>query len=298
MADQHLRTLQLEPDQIEAAADFFEGYASFIQSTASDINGENSLVDAASSLRSAGQWAMLLDPYRATDLFRTSARIWYRMGYGFGTFLLAAFSPGQLRQREMADRLTQLAQPYAQGRLQSSEEQQLPEPLLHPQQQAYLLLAGAGMSRQMELPEETLHIFADRSPHRRGVAPIGSLGTPLRVYWDIARHFLDDDDEQTAALVARDLAGIAASYAETIDSAMANQRLWFNAAAPVDVGDIDTAALAMIAARRLGFDLVKAHLRSVTTDLVPIARVPIELSIEMIEREEPEQGPTNTTLLV
>jgi len=33
---------------------------------------------------------------------------------------------------------------------------------------------------------------------------------------------------------------------------MANERLWFNAAAPVEVGDTDIAAIAMLAARRLG----------------------------------------------
>jgi len=104
------------------------------------------------------------------------------------------------------------------------------------------------------------------------------------VYWDIARRFLDDEDDQTATIVARDLAGMATSYAETIDSAMANQRLWFNAAAPVDVGDIDTSAIAMIAARRLGSSLTRVHLESAANDLEPIARVPVELAIEMIER--------------
>src|SRR6266568_157366 len=122
------------------------------------------------------------------------------------------------------------------------------------------------MSRQMDLPRGVLRLFADQSPHRRGVAPIGSLGTPLRVYWDIARRFLDDEDDQTATIVARDLAGMATSYAETIDSAMANQRLWFNAAAPVDVGDIDTSAIAMIAARRLGSSLTRVHLESAAND--------------------------------
>ncbi len=293
MAARHLQTLQLEPDRIEIAVDFFEAYASFIQSSSFGITGENALVDAASSLRAAGQWAMFLNPQRAVALFRASARIWHRMGYGFGTFLLAAFAPSQLDRDEMVNRLDLLAQPYTQDQIGSVEQQQLPEPLLHPQQQVYLLLAETGMSRQMDLPAEVLRLLADQSPHRRGVAPIGSLGTPLRVYWDIARHFLDSDDDQTATLVARDLAGMATSYAETIDSAMANQRLWFNAAAPVDVGNIDTSAIAMIAARRLGFSLTRTHLQSAANDLEPIARVPVELAIEMIERYQP--GPTDAT---
>lgn len=35
-------------------------------------------------------------------------------------------------------------------------------------------------------------------------------------------------------------------------TAMPNERLWFNSAAPVEVGDIDMVALGMIAGRRLG----------------------------------------------
>ena len=145
----------------------------------------------------------------------------------------------------------------------------------------------------MELSSEDLRLFADQSPHRRGVAPIGPLGTPMRVYWDIARRFLERDAERAAAGIAQDLALIAASYAETINSAMANQRLWFNAAAPVDVGDTDTAAIAMIAAQRLGGDLTRRHLQSVANDLEPIARIPVELAIEMVERGQ--GGPTDTS---
>jgi hypothetical protein len=286
MAAQHWETLQLDPRQIEIAADFFESYASFAQSSR-DNTSENSLVDTASSLRAAAQWAMIIDVQRAMELFQASARIWHQLGHGYGTFLLAAFAPQQLNRREMVDRLSQLVRPSTPDQTGLAEEQQASGPLLHPQQQAYLLLAETGMSHQMDLPLETLRSFADQSPHRRGVAPIGSLGTPLRVYWDIARNFLNEDEEGTAALVARDLAQMATSYAEAINSAMANQRLWFNAAAPVDVGDADTVALAMIAARRLGFRVTRTHLQSTANGLEPIARVPIELAIEMIELREP-----------
>jgi hypothetical protein len=293
MAARHLQALQLEPDRIEIAADFFEAYASFVQSSSSDLTRENALMDAASSLRAAGQWAILLDPERAVSLFRVSAQIWHRMGYGFGTFLLAAFAPGELSYGEMVDRLNRIAQPYTQDNIQADSQQGLLEPLLYPQQQVYLLLAETGMSRQMDLPAGVIRSFADQSPHRRGVAPVGSLGTPLRVYWDIARHFLDSNDDRTAALVARTLSEMARSYAEAIDSAMANERLWFNAASPVDVGNIDTAAISMVAARRLGFDLTRQHLESVTDNLNPIARVPLELAIEMIDRYQP--GPEGTS---
>jgi len=290
MALRHLETLQLEPDRVEKAVDFFEAYASFIQSPSSGITGESALVDAASSLRAAGQWAMLINPQRAMTLFTTSARIWHRLGYGFGTYLLAAFAPDQLNRYEMINQLTALAQPYVRRQLAFTERQELPEPLLHPQQQVYLLLAEAGMSRQMELPVDVLQTFADQSPHRRGVVPIGSLGTPMRVYWDISRHLLESSDERAAVGVVRDIAGMSRSYAEKIDSAMVNQKLWFNAAAPVDVGDVDISAITMIAVRRLGFDRMRARLRSTASNLSSVARIPVELAIEMIQayRADPE----------
>lgn len=162
--------------------------------------------------------------------------------------------------------------------------------MLHPQQQAYLLLACASLWRRFDLEPSLLRIIVDQSPHRRGVAPIGALGTPLRQYWDISRRFLDSSDEESARTVAADLARMAGAYAEAVNSAMANERLWFNAAAPVDIGDIDIVAIALVSAGRLGSDMMKAHLRSAAESLDPTARVPLEVAIEMIDDVFP--GPT------
>src|ERR1035438_3547258 len=186
---EHMRTLQLEPAQVRTAADFFETYASHALSSgrADEEEGHASssiyLLDAASSLRAAGQWAMLFDAQRAARLLTAAAQIWQTLGYGFGTFVLAAVAPRQLDRRNTNDQLRQLAQQYTQGRaVQSIRTQQLPEPMLHPQQQAYLLLACASLWRRFDLEPGLLRIIIDQSPHRRGVAPIGALGTPLRQY--------------------------------------------------------------------------------------------------------------------
>lgn len=288
MAEQQIEDLQLNRRQVETAVDFYESYASFILDRLADAEGDDAQaydvrVDAASSLRAAGQWALLLDPLRAVNLLRNSALLWQQLGYGYGSFLLAAFSPRELDLLGMRSELAQLARPYDTDPAQPDEENALPEPMLHPQQQAYLLLAATGISQQSDLPTRMLGRYLDGSPHRRGTAPVGSLGTPLRVYWDIAINFLRREDEQTAALVARDLVGLGSAYAEAIDSAMANERLWFNAAAPVDVGDADIAAIAMLAARRLGSELTITHLRSAAEGLGRVARVPLELAIQVIQ---------------
>jgi hypothetical protein len=287
MASGQLEALQLNREQVEIAADFFEAYAEHALSlTERENDSEASLMDAASSLRVAGQWAMLLDPRRAANLLGRSADLWNSMEYGFGTFLLTAFAPRRVNRDDVIRRINEIARlSFSNGASRDlpDEDQSALEPLRHPQQQAYLLLAAASMARRLDLPSELLRGVLEQSPHSRGVVPVGALGTPIRTYWSIAKNLLGDNDEETAALVASDLAGMAAAYAEAIDSAMANERLWFNAAAPVDAGDTDTTAIALIAAQRLGSELTQAHLREAMEDLRPVARVPLELASEMIE---------------
>jgi hypothetical protein len=296
MAIQHLRTLQLQPTQVETAADFYEAYASHILSRASRVRlSEVDRVDVASSLRMAGQWAMLFDSQRASDLLARAAEIWHDMGYGFGTFVLAAVDPGRLDRAEFVNRLVQVARLYdprgIAGQLRVAQLQPS-EPLFYPQQQAYLLLAGASMWPIFQLPLDILHIIGDQSPHRRGAAPVGALGIPIRLYWDIARRLLqtenkETDDEQSAASVAQDLARMGLAYSQSVDSAMANERLWFNAASPVDVGDIDIVSIALAAARRLGTELTRTHLQAAAEELDATARVPLELANEMMDIEPP-----------
>src|ERR1022692_4057987 len=111
MARQHLRTLQLDPNKVETAADFFEAYASYrLSQNPIDAIGEDSLEDVASSLRVAGQWAMFFDLPRAVSLLTRSAVIWHSLGYGFGTFMLAAIAPDQLDRSQVLSRLLQIAE--------------------------------------------------------------------------------------------------------------------------------------------------------------------------------------------
>jgi hypothetical protein len=288
-----MRTLQLDPDQVRTAANFFEAYGSYALSTGgveeeSATGGTVYLLDAASSLRSAGQWAMLFDSRRAARLLARSAQIWDALGYGFGTFVLAAVAPDQLDLDRTSERLLRLAAMYSPPRQEPEvrsdrERQRLPGPLLHPQQQAYLLLAGASLWQSLPMAPDLLRVIVDQSPHRRGVAPVGALGMPLRLYWDMAGRLLDNSDEESVQVVANNLARMCLAYAESINSAMANERLWFNAASPVDVGDIDIVGIALASAHRLGANLMQEHLQSAMGGLDAIARVPMELASEMID---------------
>src|SRR5262249_53949614 len=156
----------------------------------------------------------------------------------------------------------------------SAVEYSISAPLLHPQQQAYLLLSTISVIGAIDFPLDRLFGAASRSSHRRGVVPVGALGTPLRAYWDMALQMFERNTDRGLNVIVRYLAAMAGAYMNSVDSAMANTRLWFNAAAPIDVGDIDIAAIAMTAANRYGAERVAVQLDRATEPLDGLARVP------------------------
>jgi hypothetical protein len=283
MSEAHLGALQLSAGRIAAVTDFYESYAALALRRGEDTDPWTARLEAASALRSAGQWAMILDPRRATDLLVDSARLWHRLDHGFGAYLLAALRPDALSGRDRRIRRRQLLV-LLTGR--PTPDVEMPAPLLHPQQQAYLLLADT----ESQAESAAVRDAAASSAHRRGVVPIGALGMPLRVYWDVAMHLLSGSNERVTSgedlpsgldAIAGHLDAMAVSYATAINSAMANEYLWFSAASPVDVGDIDIAAIAVLAARRFGVERVRAALSQRAEQHDPLTRVPLELATEM-----------------
>lgn len=253
--------LQFDEEQAGIAADFFESYANTVLDR-SDALSEAELMDAASSLREAGQWALLFDPGRARRLLNHAGRLWLSMGHPFGAFLIAAF------WTEESDRF--VAAPYADEVTRRAPQARTPDKvqrpslsLTYPHQQAYLLLALAavpdGTDRFGPLAE-----FAASSPQHNGVAPIGALGAPIRLYWRIATALLESPTgqqrESTASNIAGSLAEIAEVYGRTIDSAMANRYLWQGGGAPVEVADLDIVGVISVAAAQLGPRVLRRHL--------------------------------------
>ena len=86
-------------------------------------------------------------------------------------------------------------------------------------------------------------------------------------------------------VVADHLAGMARRYAETMSLAQVNTHLWRHAAAPVDVGDIDVAGIAALAAHRFGVDTLLHSLQEagVSAERHPIAMAPIEAGVDMAQ---------------
>jgi hypothetical protein len=292
MASSHVRQLDLGEDQVMMAIDFHEAYARLVldeaqerpmqhQTDASQDERWTALVDAASALREAGQWAMLLDQERGQALLREAGRIFHRLEYGFGAFLRVAVADPTLSVRDMRRGVQQLAVLHDET-MERQSSTEIPSPLYHPQQQAYLLLAASGMAERLGPLRERAGALAEGSPQRLGVLPMGALGAPVRLYWEVARVLLHPGPS-TAAVIARHLSELCLGYARRIPLAMANQRLWNHAAAPVDVVDVDIIGIVAVSAQRLGLEMMGTALRAEIERLPELARMPLELAIDIAE---------------
>ena len=328
MSERELELLRIDPDQARRAADFFESYAATVSgglfgpaqgqdphtdAAVSDVADWPGRVDTATSLRLAGQWAMLFDAERAKQLLSAAGEILHDLGYGFGTYLRVAHSAEAPGVSQVASRIATMAdrqEPHS-----PAEGDDLPpDPLSHPQQQAYLLVAATGVVRGFEagrvtagVPSESdpgrpadaahgdtpprlrvqrhLRLLISESPHRRGVLPVGALGTPIRVYWGIASSLLRPGPDSMDSVIGH-LRAMAQRYSTTVDLAMANERLWFNGAAPVDVCDVDITTLSLIAARVLGVDRFRSALRSALHDTPGLESVPLGIADAMLSESD------------
>lgn len=162
----------------------------------------------------------------------------------------------------------------------------IPEELRRPQQQAYWLLAGATLAHaRVEEPlRERVADLLRYSPNRYGGAPVGALGIPTATMWRAAGWFTDSPDAGARGLA--DLLGdLARRYEESVRPAMANTYLWENGAAPVDVGNVDIAALTLSGYLVFG-EQFEASLRARRESLDDLARVQLDLAMNLAHPEE------------
>lgn len=157
------------------------------------------------------------------------------------------------------------------------------------------MLACAGVpAASRELGGRLRDVLAN-SPHRRGVVPVGALGTPIQRYWAMATALIDDAAADRSHVPWTPVAGpvgladqveaMASRYAETVGLAMTNSHVWSHAAAPVDVGDIDVVGVATLAVRRFGLPEMRGVLRERLSGLHRWARMLIEIALEFAESD-------------
>ena len=227
-------------------------------------------MDAATSLREAGQWATLFDVQRARRLFASAGTLFLQDGHGFGSFLLAVSGSDSHLEDPQAEIATLLSLHELEHR-SGSDNVVIPAAMHHPQQQAYLLLSLTARSKDLheERSMEDLHRLCSESPHRYGNLPVGALGAPIRYFWTIAQSFLEEEPPRFADLYVE---AFQSRYAEDMASAQVNDYLWRHGAAPVDVLDIDAIGVATLAAQRFGPRVVENVIDDSTVFMSPMLR--------------------------
>lgn len=287
MAMAHLQEIGIDVDRVLAAVDFLEGYAEFslgeLESGDEDTRWVSGM-EAATALRDAAQWALCYDPARARGLLDRSGDLFLAHGYPFGSYLKVV--SGAWFHAPPYDQFGDQVRALARLNLPAAEEVEDPisSALLHPQQQAYLLIAAVSSPPIAAEFRRVLEAIVDESPHRLGVVPVGALGTPIRWFWRMGKLMLERPVESTREY-ARQLAVIVERYAESVELARTNEHCWRNAAAPIDVGDIDVAGMAVIAGRQFGVDGLTAALEEMLARSPYPGRALLEIAMEFLRAE-------------
>ena len=179
---------------------------------------------------------MLTDAERALRSWRSAGWLYREIGFGFGHYLLAITGTRGHDTEAITPMASALSQVVA---YLGGDAPGLPEPLLYPQQQTYLLLAAAtaAAGNRAEDLAGLGRLLVERSPLRSGVAPVGALGTPVRTLWQVADWLLNPSDGGAAG-IAEVFLQVTRRYGEAMSLAMVNDYLWSNGAAPVDVGKL------------------------------------------------------------
>lgn len=255
----------------ELSSDAFEG-------------GWPALVDRATSLVEASQWALLIDSYRARQLMSAAAEIFRAgLGHGYGYFLRVAAS-GDVGKD--ADRLVYWilatsglqaqARPFdARGLetdLESLEDNNsMPHAMAHPQQQAYGLLALAGDPTTAERFRAELSALVMESSRRNDVVPMGALGTPVGSMWRIGAMLISRDAKAYSEAIVR----VLRRYSENVQVAQSSAYLWRTGLAPIDVVDTDIVGLIAIGYRNFGSEFLALIENQ---DLDRVARSTVQVS--------------------
>ncbi|MGV9298429.1 MULTISPECIES: hypothetical protein [Amycolatopsis] len=292
MAWEELRALNLSAEQVRTAAKFHEACAQTALaefeaiSRRTPVSGPENLNDiqfalranAASALREAAQWRLLLSPSSALPDLGQAGSLFQQLGQPFGYYLKSMAGTLDERDQNRIDLLMRaMVAELTDERPDHPEIPAASEIRVRHQQQAYLIVTASSLDSGSA--QRLSRLAAIRSPHRDGVIPVGSLGTPIAKYWSIARHLLGDGEEDALA-IANLLHSMCRAYGETMALAQSNKHLWKNASAPVDVADLDISGLTAFSVRRFGL----AMMEDVLADAGPLdqlARIPLNLGLSL-----------------
>lgn len=180
--------------------------------------------DAASALREAAQWALFVEPAEAVALLERASYLFLQLHEPFGAYLATVSGTASA---DVAGPVWQTVRQVASPTDKDGGDLHVD----HPQQQAYLVLAAAGLQSGSDPIDPALTEVLQGSPHRDGAAPVGALGTPIHRYWAIAQHLVVGHPD-SPDVIAEHLAAMAARYAEAMHSAQVSEYLWRTGLAP------------------------------------------------------------------
>lgn len=244
-----LRELDLEPEVVQAQADFYVAYARRLESAQrprrqgpgtvwtdlADSNppwgGEAIL---ASTYRMAAQYLALTAPQRAGEMAIRAAMAYLRARLPFGALLVV----GLLDERMLVDAV---ASTRALDLIRNMISQR---PTDDPVQRTYLLLTALAKPWLRQEYDNSIGILLQGlRPHT--LQPIGALGRPLAGYLRLAEAMAQSERGASRIFdVVDDTVGASArSQAESLRAAQRNRYLWRHGASPLDIVNLEDVAL-------------------------------------------------------
>lgn len=246
------------------------------------------LIDAASALREAAQLALVSSPERSADLLAQAGRLYLLASVPYGVYLIAMSGSmdGQVMESfesHLSNALRSIG--HRAGRDESLLEDRgspIGDASATPQQQIYLLLAGAASAIRSGRMERQLHTLSEGSPHRSSNQPVGALGIPAMRYWSAARALIEAGSESRGKVPPDDLTSVLEWLTRRHDdvsaSARTNTYLWRNLASPIDIIDLDLVGLAALTMRRFGTGQVMEVLGERIGRRLPVEFLQVQLA--------------------
>ena len=160
------------------------------------------------------------------------------LGHPYGLYLRAIANVSELgEQMEFFETGLRYIETVHGMRAHDDDAEPVPRAWHSAQQQVYFALAAAGSPQLRRGLGGRLGELLQASAHRRGVAPVGALGTAVYRLWDVAIHLLSRRDRDgTAAVVAEHITAMSSAYFERVRLAMVNEYLWSHLASPFNIG--------------------------------------------------------------
>jgi hypothetical protein len=313
--------LRVDPAVIRRRVEFFESCAALYPEqpdldraarTGDPRSSWSVLAQRATMLRQAGQFELLVELERARSFLLESALTYVEVGVPYGYFLFTSFLSAYTQDRFVVrpGAWAEAIQRASDKEFPHGAEEEQPQawgsgvpgrPLRdsaarHPVQRAYLCLAIAADARAASEYQQVLDDLSS-PPRVTADIPIGPQGRPLAVYCRFASLLSQLRDQPWPRLdsIRWELDTILIEHAREFEAsivgAWSDTYHWRALRTPVEVVDLDLAALAALAEAVLTETNTGTlePLRGRLGELSPLARMPIELGVRL-KRSNPS-GP-------